>query len=135
MPEHLHFIGQRLLSIPHIRRFRVATKGLCVTPSRTLDPTDDWTQTLIDLVNAGRKLGKHVALHTHFCHPNEFSWVSREAAQRLFEAGVTVRNQSVLLRGVNDDVQTMSALIRELADCNIQPVSFVFSMHVYARDT
>jgi len=48
--------------------------------------------------------------------------VTREAAQKLFQNGVVVRNQSVLLRGVNDNVQTMSALIRELADSNIQPV-------------
>lgn len=53
------------------------------------------------------------------------SWVTREAAQRLFENGVTVRNQSVLLRGVNDDVETMSNLIRELADMNVQPVCSV----------
>lgn len=36
MPPHLGFIGDRLLDIPHIRRFRVATKGLCVSPNRTL---------------------------------------------------------------------------------------------------
>ena len=71
----------------------------------------------------GKERGKHVALHTHFNHPNEFSWVTREAAQKLFVNGVTVRNQSVLLRGVNDDVATMGRLIRELADNNIQPVS------------
>ena len=64
-----------------------------------------------------------VALHTHFNHPNEISWVTREAAQLLMSNGVVVRNQSVLLRGVNDDVHTMGKLIRELADMNIQPVS------------
>lgn len=68
-------------------------------------------------------MGKHVALHTHFNHANEFSWVTREAAQRLFSEGVTVRNQSVLLKGVNDSVESMGALLRELADCGIIPVS------------
>lgn len=123
MPQHLYMIGSRLLEIPHVRRFRVATKGLCVSPSRTLDPDDDWTDALIMLSKEGRLRGKHVAMHTHFNHPNEFSWVSREAAQKLFANGVTVRNQSVLLKGVNDDVDTMKSLIRELADNNIQPVS------------
>jgi lysine 2,3-aminomutase len=122
-PQHLRFIGDRLLAIPHIRRFRIATKGPCVSPSRTLDPEDDWTDELIALVKRGRECGKQVALHTHFNHPNEFSWVSREAAQKLFENGVIVRNQSVLLKGVNDNSETMGALIRELADNNIQPVS------------
>lgn len=128
MPQHLAMIGSRLLDIPHVRRFRIATKGLCVSPSRTLDPNDDWTDEMIKLSNEGKLRGKHVALHTHFQHPNEFSWVSREAAQKLFANGVTVRNQSVLLKGVNDDVDTMKALIRELADNNIQPY------YVYAGD-
>lgn len=123
MPHHLRLIGDRLLAIPHIRRFRIATKGLCVSPSRTLDPEDDWTDELIALVKRGRECGKQIALHTHFNHPNEFSWVSREAAQKLFASGVIVRNQSVLLKGVNDNVETMAALLRELADNNIQPVS------------
>lgn len=122
-PEQLRYIGDCLLAIPHIRRFRIATKGICISPSRTLDPEDTWTDELIRLSNRGRAVGKQVALHTHFCHPQEFTWVSREAAQKLFQSGVIVRNQTVLLRGVNDNVHTMSALIRELADNNIQPVS------------
>jgi len=67
-------------------------------------------------------------MHTHFNHPNEISWVSREAAQKLFVNGLTVRNQTVLLKGVNDDVETMGALIRELGDNNIKPY------YVYAGD-
>lgn len=128
MPQHLRLIGDRLLDIPHVRRFRIATKGLCISPSRTLDPDDTWTDELIRLAKLGRERGKQVAMHTHFNHPNEFSWVSREAAQKLYANGVTVRNQSVLLKGVNDDVDTMKALIRELADNNIQPY------YVYAGD-
>ena len=128
-PDHLSMIGEQLLAIPHIRRIRIATKGLCVAPSRTLDEEDGWTSALIQLVQRGKELGKHVALHTHFNHPNEFSWVTREAAQKLFENGVTVRNQSVLLKGVNDDVETMGKLIRELADNNIQPVCPLPPLH------
>ena len=126
-PTHLRDIGDSLLAIPHVRRFRIATKGLCVSPSRTLDPEDDWTDELIALTKRGRECGKAVALHTHFNHPNEFSWVSREACQKLHANGVTVRNQSVLLKGVNDTVETMGALIRELADNNIIPVSIPIS--------
>jgi lysine 2,3-aminomutase len=121
-PEQLRYIGDELLSIPHIHRFRIASKGLCFSPSRTLDTEDTWTDELIRLSDRGKERGKQVALHTHFNHVNEISWVTREATQRLFEAGVIVRNQSVLLRGVNDDVETMGALIRELADMNVLPV-------------
>ncbi len=129
--EYLGYIGERLLKIPHVRRFRIATKGLCAAPSRILDPKDLWTDQLIELTKMGRRQGKHVALHTHFNHPNEFSWINREAAQKLFANGVTVRNQSVLLKGVNDSVETMGALIRELADNNIQPVSSRYTTPSY----
>jgi lysine 2,3-aminomutase len=122
LPDHLALIGNALLSIPNVQRFRIASKGLCGAPSRILDIADGWTEELIKLSAKARKMGKSVALHTHFNHPNEFTWVSREAAQRLYEKGVTVRNQSVLLKGVNDSVKTMGKLIRELADNNIQPV-------------
>ncbi|KAF3931356.1 hypothetical protein ABW20_dc0104819 [Dactylellina cionopaga] len=120
-PEHIFEIGRRLLSIPHIRRFRYASKGLAVCPSRILDRTDSWASALIEVVAQGRKQGKAVALHTHFNHPNEISWVTQVAAQRLYENGVAVRNQTVLLKGVNDDVLTMQALIHDLANINIQP--------------
>jgi len=78
---------------------------------------------LIDLSNHGRHIGKQVCLHTHFNHPNEITWVTKKAALMLFKEGVIVRNQSVLLKGINDNVQTMCTLITELADANIQPVS------------
>jgi lysine 2,3-aminomutase len=120
-PEHITEIGETLLAMDHIRRVRFATKGLAVVPGRTLDPDDFWTERLIGLSNLGRRLGKQVSLHTHINHPNEITWVTKHAANYLFEHGVIVRNQSVLLRGVNDNVTTMGALIRLLADMNIQP--------------
>jgi len=123
----VRLIGNTLLSMPHIRRIRFASKGLCVSPSRTLDSYDDWTNAFIEVVKFGRKMGKHVALHTHFNHANEITWVTREAMQVFINEGVTVRNQSVLLRGVNDTVQSMATLIRELADCGIMPVSIMIS--------
>ncbi|CAI6342372.1 unnamed protein product [Periconia digitata] len=121
--EDLREIGERLLGIPHILRFRFASKGLAVAPGRILDQTDPWASTLIDLSNQGRRIGKQVCLHTHINHPNEITWITRSAANHLFANGVIVRNQSVLLRGVNDDVETMGNLIRSLSEINIQPVS------------
>lgn len=121
-PDQLRDIGERLLGIDNVRRIRFASKGLSVCPSRILDPEDQWTKNLIHISDLGRKLGKSVALHTHFNHSQEISWVTQQAAQKLFENAVTVRNQTVLLHGVNNDVGTMKTLIRNLADINIQPV-------------
>ena len=124
-PEQIIGIGERLLSISHIKRLPFASKGLAVCPSRMLDPQDRWTDALIHITDLGRKLFKNDALHTHFNHPNEITWITREAAQRLYSSCVVVRNQNVLLKGVNNDLGTMKQLIRELADMNIQPVSML----------
>ncbi|KAI7255296.1 hypothetical protein KC343_g5372 [Hortaea werneckii] len=120
-PEHLQYIGERLLSIPNIKRFRLASKGLAVCPMRITDRSDGWTDSLVDLSNKGRQIGKQVALHTHFNHPAEITYATELAARYLFQQGVTVRNQTVLLKGVNDDLDTMSRLVRQLADLNVQP--------------
>jgi lysine 2,3-aminomutase len=120
-PEHLTLIGQRLLDIPHVRRFRFATKGLAVCPMRITDTSDGWIDSFVALSDLGKEMGKQVAMHTHFNHPNEITFATRLAAASLFRRGVMVRNQSVLLRGVNDNVATMSKLIRSLADLNIHP--------------
>ncbi|KAK2755911.1 hypothetical protein FQN54_005707 [Arachnomyces sp. PD_36] len=120
-PDQLRFIGMKLLDIENVRRVRFASKGISVCPSRVLDPEDEWTNTLIEISNEGRRRGKSIAVHTHFNHPNEISWITALSAQKLFENAVTVRNQTVLLKGVNNDVTTMKRLIRGLADINIQP--------------
>lgn len=90
------------------------------------DETDAWTNTLIELSNKGRDMAKQVCLHTHINHVNEITWVTRQAANRLFKHGVIVRNQSVLLNGVNDTKEDLSNLVETLASMNIQPVCTIF---------
>lgn len=97
-----------------------------MAPCRIADETDLWTNTLIELSNKGRDMAKQVCLHTHINHVNEITWVTREAANRLFKHGVIVRNQSVLLKGVNDDPIALSDLVQTLASMNIQPVCKIF---------
>jgi len=68
--------------------------------------TDDaWLDALTAVVEQGRRQHKDVVLHTHFNHPNEISWITHAAMNRLFERGIMVRNQSVLQRGVNDSAR------------------------------
>lgn len=126
-PRDIVEIGKGLLAIPSIRRIRLATKGLAVMPMR-IGRDREWTAAVLDWVEAGRKQFVSVSLHTHFNHPNEISWITLEAAGLLFRHGVTVRNQSVLLRGVNDDPATLSLLVKRLGHLNIQPY------YVYLHD-
>jgi lysine 2,3-aminomutase len=120
-------IGEALLAIPHVRRFRYATKGPAVMPQRIL--TDDaWTDALTRVVEKGRALHKEVVLHTHFNHPKEITVITKAAMDRLCERGVTVRNQTVLQRRVNDGAATMSLLVKRLSWVNVHPY------YVYVHD-
>ena len=119
-PDHLRLLGDRLLDIEHIRRFRFATKGPAVMPQRILTDVE-WVDAVAAVVDRGRTLHKEVVVHTHFNHPNEITEVTREAMNVLMERGITVRNQSVLQRGVNDDSETMKLLVKRLSYINVQP--------------
>lgn len=118
--DHLKYIGDALLDIPHIRRIRFATKGPAVLPMKLL--TDDaWFSALRSVAHRGRKQQKHVCVHTHFNHPREITDITRRACGRLVQAGVTVRNQSVLLRGVNDHPDIMRLLAKRLGFIGVEP--------------
>ncbi|KAI2607659.1 kama family protein [Hypoxylon fragiforme] len=120
-PHILEELGDRLLAMDNIDRVRFASKGLAVAPQRFIEERDAWTEALARLSNKARRIGKQVALHTHFNHPNEISWLTEQASLKLIQQGITVRNQTVLLRGINDDIDTMSDLIRKLCKMAIQP--------------
>jgi lysine 2,3-aminomutase len=126
-PMRLRLIGEMLLEIPHVRRLRFATKGPAVMPMKILSD-HKWTNTLVDIVNQGREKGKEVVVHTHFNSVNEITDITREAMIHLFKKGVTVRNQSVLIKDVNDSVESMIHLIRKLSYMDVQPY------YVYQHD-
>ncbi|MBT3604925.1 MAG: KamA family radical SAM protein [Candidatus Latescibacteria bacterium] len=123
--DQLQELGDRILDIDHIRRFRFATKGPAVLPQKLV--TDHaWVDALTRVVDRGRKLNKEVVLHTHFNHPNELTGITEDGIQGLKQRGIIVRNQSVLQRGVNDDVDTMQMLIKRLSYLNVQPYYVFF---------
>jgi lysine 2,3-aminomutase len=125
--EQITQIGETLLSIDHVRRMRFATKGLAVMPQKIL--TDDaWVDAVTGVVEHGRKLHKEVVIHTHFNHPREITEITRAAMDKLVERGITVRNQTVLQRGVNDSAATMQLLVRRLSYVGVHPY------YVYMHD-
>ena len=126
-PAHLKTVGETLLKMPNIRRIRFATKGPAVLPMKLL--TDKaWMEALSYVADLGRKMRKEVALHTHFNHPNEITWITELAMNELYDRGVYVRNQCVLQRGVNDDKETMRLLVKRLGHVNVHPY------YVYMHD-
>jgi lysine 2,3-aminomutase len=126
-PKNITAIGDALLAIPHVRRMRFATKGPAVMPMKIL--TDHaWIDAVSNVVEKGRRLGKEVVIHTHFNSPNEISWITERAMRVLFDRGIIARNQSVLIRGVNDQPETMQLLVKRLGYLNVHPY------YVYMHD-
>ncbi|MCM2265401.1 MAG: KamA family radical SAM protein [Desulfuromonadales bacterium] len=101
---------ERLRRIPHLGVLRIATRTLTVLPERI-------TPALATL------LGRHAPLYltTHFNHPRELTAAAGEACRRLAEAGIPLANQTVLLRGVNDDIDTLVTLCDRLLRLRVRP--------------
>jgi EF-P beta-lysylation protein EpmB len=95
---------ERLESIPHLRRLRIHTRLPIVIPERVDEGLLGWL--------AATRLQPIAVVHAN--HPREIDEASGEALLRLVQAGVAVLNQSVLLRGVNDDAPTLASLSEKL---------------------
>ena len=80
------------------------------------------------MTDMGRSKHKEVCVHTHFNTVNEISTITKEALDILFERGVKVRNQAVLIKGVNDSASHMIEFNRKLSYMNVQPY------YVYQHD-
>ena len=100
-----------LQDIPHVQRLRIHTRVPIVLPQRVDAP-------LVELLTQTR-LQRIIVLHTN--HPNEISANVRTALQRLTTTGATLLNQAVLLRGVNDTVETLAALSEALFASGVLP--------------
>ena len=108
--ERLEYIISKLRQIPHVELVRIGSRTPVVCPQRITD----------DLVNMLKKYHP-IWLNTHFNHPQEVTKEAAEACARLANAGVPLGNQTVLLRGVNDCVNTMKKLMHELVKMRVRP--------------
>jgi lysine 2,3-aminomutase len=84
-------------------------------------PVADPERVTPSLVKALKACGKATYVVLHANHPRELAPAAREACARMVDAGIPMLSQSVLLRGVNDDAQTLGALLRALVECRIKP--------------
>ena len=104
-------VAKRLGSIPHIKVTRWHTRVPMVDPGRV---TAEYARAL-------RVPGKASYIAIHANHPREFTPQAREALTNLVEAGHVLVSQSVLLKGVNADVATLSALMRAFVENRVKP--------------
>ena len=110
-PRRLRAITNALADIPHVKVVRWHTRVPVVDPDRTT----------ADLVAALKADGKAAFLVLHTNHPRELTPEARAACARFVDAGIPTLSQSVLLRGVNDDQETLEKLLRALVETRIKP--------------
>ena len=109
--EHLSYFTKELAKIPHLRRIRVHSRLPIMSPQRVTDG-------LIEAIG-GTRLTPILVVHVN--HPAEIDAAVAAALGRLVAAGVPVLAQSVLLRGVNDEVETLVQLYGRLVDLRAMP--------------
>jgi EF-P beta-lysylation protein EpmB len=104
-------LTDRLATIAHVKRLRIHTRLPVVLPERVDGVLETWLRRL--------PMQRVVVLHVN--HPNELDDAVAEACVRIARTGATLLNQSVLLRGINDDAQTLQALSERLFTCGVLP--------------
>jgi len=108
--HRLEDVISKLRQIDHVEIIRIGTRFPVVLPHRVDD----------ELCGMLSKYGP-IWLNTQFNHPREITPESAAACDRLLRAGVPVNNQSVLLRGINDNVETQTKLCNELLKIKVRP--------------
>ena len=109
--DRLSGLARAISHIPHVRRLRIHTRLPALIPSRIDDALLAWL--------SGTRLKTVMVLHVN--HANEVDEGLREALQRVRDAGATLLNQAVLLRGVNDSADSLVALSEVLFDAGVAP--------------
>lgn len=106
----LDWLLQELRAIPHVEIIRIGTRFPVTLPQRI-------TPELCEILQRAHPLW----LNTHFNHPAEVTEDAALACDRLTRAGIPLGNQSVLLRGINDDLPTMQRLLEKLIQIRVRP--------------
>jgi len=108
--HRLEEVISKLRQIEHVEIIRIGTRFPVVLPQRIDD----------ELCAMLSKYGS-IWLNTHFNHPNEITPEAAAACDKLLRSGVPVNNQTVLLRGVNDSVETQMKLCQGLLKSKVRP--------------
>ncbi len=108
--SHIKYLLMRLRAINHIEIIRIGTKVPVVLPMRI-------TKSLVSMLRRFHPLYMSI----HFTHPSELTKEASQACKRLADAGIPLGSQTVLLKGINDDVATMTKLMQGLLKIRVKP--------------
>ena len=108
--DKLEYVLKKLREIDHVEIIRIGSRMPVVLPQRITD----------DLVTMLKKYHP-IYVNTHFNHAKEITAESKAACEKLANNGIPVGNQSVLLKGLNDNPQTMKELVQKLLMIRVKP--------------
>ncbi len=113
--EKIKKILDEFTKIDHLSFIRFGTRTPVVLPQRIYEDDE-----LLNILEYYNKI-KQIYIITHFNHPNEITKESNRAIEALRNIGIVVRNQTVLLKGINDNSDTMADLMRGLTEIGVTP--------------
>lgn len=108
--KRLEHIISGLRAITHVDIIRIGTRVPVVLPMRV-------TEELLTML----KKYQPIWINTHFNHPKEITPEAERACTAIVDSGIPLGNQSVLLRGINDDAQVMKELLLKLVHMRVRP--------------
>jgi len=108
--KELEWLLSRLSKIEHVEFIRIGTKVPVVLPQRI-------TSELVTMLKKYHPLWVSI----HFTHPDELTEETRKACAMLADAGIPLGSQTVLLKGINDNVETMTKLCHKLLQARVKP--------------
>lgn len=115
--EMIEYVLKNLRKVPHLEIIRFGTRTLCTLPQRVTP-------------ELARIIAKYhpIWVNTQFNHPREVTPQAARAVDTLLSAGIPIGNQTVLLKGINDDGETMKQLVHSLLKIRIRPY-YIFHCH------
>ncbi len=117
--KQLYQILTQLKSISHVEIIRIGTRAPCTFPQRI-------TKRLANMLSRFHPL----YIIIHFNHPNEITYEASIACSRLANVGIPLASQTVLLKGVNDDSDTIKTLMRRLVSIRVRPYYLFYPDYV-----
>ncbi len=110
----IRYILKELSEIPHVKRIRIATRLPVTLPHRITDE-------LIEILSNFSERDIPIYVVTHFNHPREITEDAKHALRKLASSGMVIYNQTVLLKGVNDNPKVLIDLCEQLIQNRVRP--------------
>ncbi len=115
----LFYLLDKLIEIDNISEIRIGSRAFLTMPQIFTDELCFKLSTYNKININNPKKSKYLAINTHFNHPDELLPEVLEVCNKFTSRGITLRNQTVLLKGINDNIESMSKLFNLLVRNNI----------------